>query len=96
MQCCSGHRNQSINHTLKLHLAQIMLGTKNCDLHSYCGCFTTADSPLPAAQDAVAIGVEGSVRQAVVEGQRELGRGAKAGLGAVELRRRRLFLWPAG
>lgn len=99
MQCCSGHRNQFINHTLKLHVIlqrRLAQKAKNSFLHSYCGvirCDLKADgSPLAAAQDAVAIGVKGRVRQAVVEGQRELSRGVKAGLGAVELRRRRLFL----
>lgn len=69
---------------------------KNSFLHSYCGfigCDLKADRPpLAAAQDAVGVGVERRVRQAVVEGQRELDGGAEAGLGAVELRRRRLFL----
>lgn len=64
---------------------------QNIYLHSYCGficCDLKADgSPLAAVQDAVAIGVKGRVRQAVVEGQRELSGGVKAGLGAVELRR---------
>lgn len=73
---------------------------QNSHLHSYCGfigCDLKADgSPLVAAQDAVAIVVEGRVRQAVVEGQLELSGGVKVGLGEVELRRQRLFFWPAG
>lgn len=47
---------------------------------------------MAAAQDAVGVGVKRRVRQAVVEGQWELGGRPEAGLGAVELRRRRLFL----
>lgn len=50
-------------------------------------------SPLDAVESAAVVaGVEGSVCQAVTQRQGELGGGTKAGLSAVELRRRRLFI----
>lgn len=73
-------------------------------VHSAYGCFLPDDlgpdvPPLDAAGQsaaAVGVGVQESVRQAVTEGQRGSGRRVKEGLSAVELRRWRLFTWPAG
>lgn len=102
VQCCRGHRNQFITYILVLRviLLQYFLAQKRKKtilfiyLHSYCGficCDLEADgSPLATAQDAVAIGVEGGVRQVVLE--RQLSGRVNAGLGAVELRRRWPFL----